>query len=1185
MALPYNDPYGGGETLLNRGDSRITATATSPMSASGVVAQYNSAMSNAAALTRAMAGFTNTVSQAERKQQDITNAAYRQAVAAGDDVRKFRDENPTGGVWGAMARMFGGTNGPTPLVRLQGENTMGLRAGTQALLQSPDYANIMRTYANDPDSATKRKEAVLALGKKLEAAYIAKNPNASEASLRGFRSSILSASDKASEGALKEYMKTLSDAGRANANYDASTLSVPRQYRIMAESAVRAVVGAGGDFSGTAAKLFQFTQMENPKWNPDAVSPTGVRGFTQTTKARFDEIKQRMLKDGRTDLYAMMKDRSDSQSSFLALAYELPRMEAKAKSILGRTPKTSEIYLLWNLGDGGGTNVLKDIAAGKGGQHVYDLYKNYDVNTRNAILNNHNLYAGKSINEVLSEINNRMKLQNPYYRKAQHISSMKSGVIFTETSGIPEGTTRWNYQWKDFKNSGVAGGKGFLDSRVVQALDQVSTFLNRKVGVTSAQRGVDYNKKAGGVSGSQHIHGNALDIAITNPKEQRETIKFLSSIGIKGIGVYKGWIHFDLAKNRSWIGTGDKAPSITKEELIKLKAEGAKYASAGNYYRRSGFNGNPPSSLHTEAYNLARKHGISVKDARGILIKNTINNALTTARTGNPQDSVNLLSGFIQSYAGGLTPEDHTTLIQAQSTAVNIALQARRLQEAADKASNRKAWEAGATELANEPDPTKRLALAQKAAERFSKTKDGSSMKAAFMNLAIAPPAGAEMLTETFIAQHGAKKDLWKIIGFEKKPENVDEAMDMALKNPNIVGKYGFKGSLKIIKHSFAMDRTPFAFDKNGTQPVLETSWKNGMSQMLMPITTKFLNLTGNSLPATLQAQKLMLQNRITNQSQLPWAGLVKNFYFDRVNALAERHRTAFGKYPEQQEMSNLFETANKQAYEYAKSISDEIINSYMKGGDPITTLSALKLSASERIQKVAQHFGKLTEQGAVDFVTIENKLGVPIETFNIDQLSSLFPKNSYVAKADAKDGTMLVNFPDPTTGRYKQIILRPTTYEMDKFENELVRQPPETAAAVPQRMKPAQAAAAAAKQPAPSAQPEGKPRIEISEPQKRVPKVDVPALLNQAGVPALLNQAGQALSQGGQAISKFLDNTKVNTAQQAEQEFSRWYQKTFRRSKEGKKMSKLRKTDYGAWLKDFEALRQYYMKNLYKPK
>jgi hypothetical protein len=90
-----------------------------------------------------------------------------------------------------------------------------------------------------------------------------------------------------------------------------------------------------------------------------------------------------------------------------------------------------------------------------------------------------------------------------------------------------------------------------LQGRVADAFASIGL---EKVRFNSGHRTEAENKAAGGADHSQHLHGNAMDIDVTNMKieERIELIKALSAAGITGLGIGSNIIHADLGGRRAW---------------------------------------------------------------------------------------------------------------------------------------------------------------------------------------------------------------------------------------------------------------------------------------------------------------------------------------------------------------------------------------------------------------------------------------------------------------------------------------------------------------------------------------------------------------------------------------------------------------------------------------------------------
>lgn len=85
--------------------------------------------------------------------------------------------------------------------------------------------------------------------------------------------------------------------------------------------------------------------------------------------------------------------------------------------------------------------------------------------------------------------------------------------------------------------------------------------------ITSGHRNPLLNKRVGGAGKSQHIQGNAIDIAVpgASAKDTARLIDAASGVGFSGIGGYRpGKIHVDVGSQRVW------GPSYGKESISQL---------------------------------------------------------------------------------------------------------------------------------------------------------------------------------------------------------------------------------------------------------------------------------------------------------------------------------------------------------------------------------------------------------------------------------------------------------------------------------------------------------------------------------------------------------------------------------------------------------------------------------------
>lgn len=102
------------------------------------------------------------------------------------------------------------------------------------------------------------------------------------------------------------------------------------------------------------------------------------------------------------------------------------------------------------------------------------------------------------------------------------------------------------------------------NGRVIELIvmfERIRAIWNKEIKINSAYRTVSYNKRIGGASKSQHLLGKALDLQPPNGitvEIFHATIKhFADQFGIKGLGLYKTFVHCDIRDSKElieWVG-------------------------------------------------------------------------------------------------------------------------------------------------------------------------------------------------------------------------------------------------------------------------------------------------------------------------------------------------------------------------------------------------------------------------------------------------------------------------------------------------------------------------------------------------------------------------------------------------------------------------------------------------------
>lgn len=84
-----------------------------------------------------------------------------------------------------------------------------------------------------------------------------------------------------------------------------------------------------------------------------------------------------------------------------------------------------------------------------------------------------------------------------------------------------------------------------MDSNLLQMLDNLREKYGEPIIVTSGYRTKEENERAGGVEGSSHLTGKAVDIRVKDSRERFFLITLALSVGFTRIGVGENFLHLD----------------------------------------------------------------------------------------------------------------------------------------------------------------------------------------------------------------------------------------------------------------------------------------------------------------------------------------------------------------------------------------------------------------------------------------------------------------------------------------------------------------------------------------------------------------------------------------------------------------------------------------------------------------
>ena len=92
------------------------------------------------------------------------------------------------------------------------------------------------------------------------------------------------------------------------------------------------------------------------------------------------------------------------------------------------------------------------------------------------------------------------------------------------------------------------GGK--MNKEFLFKLDEARMLAGTPFKITSGYRTEAHNKKVGGVKGSSHTKGCAVDIAVNSGLQRSAIVCALAKVGFTRIGIAKTFVHCDLDKEK-----------------------------------------------------------------------------------------------------------------------------------------------------------------------------------------------------------------------------------------------------------------------------------------------------------------------------------------------------------------------------------------------------------------------------------------------------------------------------------------------------------------------------------------------------------------------------------------------------------------------------------------------------------
>lgn len=87
-----------------------------------------------------------------------------------------------------------------------------------------------------------------------------------------------------------------------------------------------------------------------------------------------------------------------------------------------------------------------------------------------------------------------------------------------------------------------------MESAFLARLEEFRVKWGKPMNITSGYRCQKENERVGGVPGSMHLRGRAVDVAVS-PLDRYAFVKLAYDVGFTGIGIGKNFIHVDDREN------------------------------------------------------------------------------------------------------------------------------------------------------------------------------------------------------------------------------------------------------------------------------------------------------------------------------------------------------------------------------------------------------------------------------------------------------------------------------------------------------------------------------------------------------------------------------------------------------------------------------------------------------------
>lgn len=587
----------------------------------------------ASQLARSLAQFANVMAGVEQDQKVENEKVFEQ----GFDAHVASVEKDMEGGLSSLAAAKKLYPQESPVL----QNRLAQAAMTNRLERDlyPQWSAIFANQATltDPKALQAKIDAV-------KKEYTAKYQNLSDIETAAILNGLNTWEDKVKTAAIDPQAKALYEAGVDSLKKDVSELLMGSQNVVAAASKA---VDIDPKFTLAIMKSY------NPNGDPNAKNR--FQGQTASGLMDITDGTWHYLVDKYGEQYGVTEDmKNDPRGSALMGAAYAKELYDQISAEKGGPATVGEVNGAYMLGFGGFKKLLE---AG----------------------------PDAKMNQVLDSNTFRVNA-NFFRRKDGSIMTAKEAMAKWENAGVGSGalvpTRRFDgakpffmtketfassagYKWTDFKNSGVFGGEGTFDGRLINMLDAVTgQFGHGKLSITSGYRNPKYNNDVS-FSGNdgEHTHGTAIDIDVSkySDEDKKRLIALFVANGARGVGHYaNGTIHVDLRS-----GQGKQSDGLALWYGKKAYTEGASWFAQGVDEGRkmraegavpvSGFNGQGINGFDM-LVNKAEAKGMTRKDARDIIFSTLLDRATATR-------DLSILENIP---GGSISLEQQTKLMEAQ---------------------------------------------------------------------------------------------------------------------------------------------------------------------------------------------------------------------------------------------------------------------------------------------------------------------------------------------------------------------------------------------------------------------------------------------------------------------------------------------------------------------------------------